>query len=112
MGNRAEPAESAVQRVVLEALDERSEACFVSSLLSTTRSRGLDNLEAEAALASLARRGRVLVQDNYCADPHLAGVDLRVVAAVEGDGEAVAAERLVRTWNRWLRDFLANHRCG
>jgi hypothetical protein len=61
----------------------------------------------EDALFELETRGRVLVREQYCADPHLDGVDLRIVALVDG-GEVAAIEA---TWERWLGEYLANHRC-
>ena len=42
----------------------------------------------EQALTELASEGIVMIRDHFCADPHLADVDLRIVALVEnGEGE-------------------------
>jgi hypothetical protein len=62
----------------------------------------------EAALTDLERSGRVVVREQYCADPHMDGMDLRIVALAD-DGEAIAA--IDATWQRWLGEYLANHRC-
>jgi hypothetical protein len=57
-----------------------------------------------------------MVRDHYCADPHLEGVDLRVVALVEPSAGEDAQWRSIRaiedTWNEWLATYLAQHRCG
>jgi hypothetical protein len=68
---------------------------------------GADTSRMETALAELERRGTLLVREQYCADPHMDGVDLRIVALAEGD----AAEAIDATWQRWLGEYLANHRC-
>jgi hypothetical protein len=36
------------------------------------------------------------------------GVDLRIAAVIEGS-DAIAA--IDATWQRWLGEYLANHRC-
>jgi hypothetical protein len=57
-----------------------------------------------------------MIRHNFCADPHLTGVDLRVVALVEsiggGDPQMSAIRLIDETWNKWLSEYLANHRCG
>jgi hypothetical protein len=57
-----------------------------------------------------------MMRDHFCADPHLAEVDLRVVAWVESaDGaraQLTALEQIDLAWNKWLGEYLANHRCG
>ncbi len=72
--------------------------------------------EADRALAELEAEGAVMTRDNFCADPHLAGADLRVVALIEsrdGDDAQLSAIRAVdEAWNKWLSEYLANHRCG
>jgi hypothetical protein len=72
--------------------------------------------EVDRAVSELEAQGSVMVRDHFCADPHLAGVDLRVVAFVHSrageDPQLNAIERIDETWNRWLNEYLANHRCG
>ena len=63
--------------------------------------RTLDELEAE---------GAVLVREQYCADPHMAGTDLRIAARVGGPADAIA--QIDARWQRWLGDYLASHRCS
>jgi hypothetical protein len=52
------------------------------------------------------------------ADPHLVGTDLRIVGLIQDappqseDPLARAVADIEATWNRWLGDYLANHRCG
>ena len=68
------------------------------------------------ALAELESEGAVMVRDHFCADPHLASVDLRVITVVESregeDPQLGAIRRIDETWNKWLNEYLANHRCG
>ncbi len=69
-----------------------------------------------ATLGSLASQGSVLVTQPPLPDPHLASLDLRIVALVPSDGSSDAATeaalRATQTvWDRWLREFLAGHRC-
>jgi hypothetical protein len=55
-----------------------------------------------------------MVRDHFCADPHLAGVDLRIAALVDGqaaDPETSAIRAIDAAWDRWLAEYLANHRC-
>ena len=72
--------------------------------------------EMEQALAELQAEGVVMIRDNFCADPHLAGVDLRVVALVESvdgaDAQLSAIREIDSAWDKWLGEYLANHRCG
>jgi hypothetical protein len=91
---------------VVEVLRRRRpHARFVAELAPLVSA---DASELEFALASLEKHGRVLVREQYCADPHMDGVDLRI-AALDDGGEAIAA--IDATWQRWLGEYLANHRC-
>jgi hypothetical protein len=70
-------------------------------------------------LEELEATGQVLIREQYCADPHLEGADLRIVALVLRSGDtggsdpwSKAAADIETTWNRWLGEYLANHRCG
>ena len=89
----------------------RPRARFVPEL---TRQLSVEQHELEAALTELEANGRILVRQQYCPDPHLEGTDLRIVALVDGShGDAVAGaiDSIDRTWQRWLGEYLANHRC-
>jgi hypothetical protein len=105
------------KRTVIDFLRSRSKnARFVTELHAAMRRFNVDALETERALAELEREGTVMVRDHFCADPHLAGVDLRIVALVEstdGTDAQLSAIRIIDTaWNKWLSEYLANHRCG
>jgi len=70
----------------------------------------------EQALGELQNEGLVIVRDNFCADPHLANVDLRVAALVDeaagANAQVAALHAIDFAWNKWLGEYLANHRCG
>jgi hypothetical protein len=72
--------------------------------------------EMEQALSELQAEGVVIVRDNFCADPHLANVDLRVAALVDesegANAHAAGLHEIDLAWNKWLGEYLANHRCG
>lgn len=102
---------------VLEFLRrQKRQALFVSELAALFRKANLAGAsDLERALARLEADGAVVVRDHYCADPHLEGVDLRVVALVEAgedeDAHWQAIQAIEETWNEWLALYLANHRC-
>jgi hypothetical protein len=81
-------------------------ALFVSELAAKVRSP-----ELEPALAELQAANSVLVSSYPAPDPHLEGLDLRIVALVPEAGEISAVESSATVWSDWLRQFLANHRC-
>jgi len=98
---------------LLEVLGRtRNHARFVPEL---ARLVAASQSELEQALDELESEGRVLVREQYCPDPHLQGVDLRIVALVDSsaaiDGVAAANDSIESTWQRWVGDYLANHRC-
>ena len=92
------------------------EARFMTELYASLEKSRISANETDEALAKLENEGAVMVRDHFCADPHLAGVDLRVVTIVESDpGEdpqLAAIRRIDEAWNKWLNEYLANHRCG
>jgi hypothetical protein len=77
--------------------------------------RAWSDEEFRRALDAGVRTGCLQVVDPPVPDPHLGGVDLRVVAsAVEHDPAEEAVEAQVRAdryWAAWLGAFLADHRC-
>jgi len=102
---------------VIEILRSRNkQARFMTELRASLARYGIGTEEGDRTLAELQSERVVMIRDNFCADPHLAGVDLRVVALVEGvdDGDAQmsAIRRIDEAWNKWLSEYLANHRCG
>jgi len=109
--------QASAKKSVIEVLSGRGKkALFATELLAGLRRFKLGKEELDQALAELEADGAVVVRDNFCADPHLAEVDLRVIALLEpglGDqAHAVALHEIDLAWNRWLGEFLANHRCG
>src|SRR5947208_2733302 len=60
--------------------------------------------------------GLVIIRYHFCADPHLDGIDLRIVAvvdrAVSTNPELSAIHEIDKAWDQWLGSYLANHRCG
>jgi hypothetical protein len=91
-------------------------ARFMTELYASLGKMQIIAAEIDRVLAELESEGAVMLRDHFCADPHLAGVDLRVIAWVEnGAGENPQLDgirRIDETWNKWLNDYLANHRCG
>jgi hypothetical protein len=105
------------KKAVIDALRNRAKkARFTTELAATLERTRVGKEEMEEALADLQSEGIVMIRDNFCADPHLAGVDLRVVALVEtidGADPQLSAIRLIDdAWNKWLGAYLSNHRCG
>ena len=98
---------------LLEVLGRtRNHARFVPELARlVTAPQG----ELEHALGELEAQGCVLVREQYCPDPHLEGMDLRIVALVDSgaadDGLAAANNSIQSTWQRWVGEYLTNHRC-
>ena len=92
-------------------------ARFVTELHTAMRRLGIEPAETDRALAELESEGSVMVRDHFCADPHLAGVDLRIAALVDDigggtDAQLNAIQRIDAASNKWLSEYLANHRCG
>jgi hypothetical protein len=102
---------------VIEILRSRNaKARFMTELNAALVKSGLAESDTQRALAQLESDGVVMVRDHFCADPHLAGADLRVVTVVEAeqddDPQLGAIRRIDEAWNKWLNEYLANHRCG
>jgi hypothetical protein len=105
------------KKAVIDALrNPAKKARFTTELAVTLERTSVGKEEMEQALADLQSEGIVMIRDNFCADPHLAGVDLRVVALVESidgaDPQLSAIREIDDAWNKWLGEYLANHRCG
>ena len=117
MNEQANPDLTGAKKAVVDALCHRSKkARFMTEVAASLRRFNVGKDEMEQALADLQAEGAVVVRDNFCADPHLAGVDLRVAALVENsdgvDGQMAALHEIDAAWNKWLGEYLANHRCG
>jgi hypothetical protein len=106
-----------VKKALGDFLRSRSKkARFVTEVYAAMGRLSIDTKQTDRALAELEREGSVMMRDNFCADPHLAGVDLRIVAWVESidgaDAQLSAIRAIDSAWNKWLSEYLANHRCG
>jgi hypothetical protein len=106
-----------LRRSIIALLRNRSKkARFTTELLASLGRTGVTAEKLEETLADLAAEGVVMIRDHFCADPHLAGVDLRVVALVESiegaDPQMSAIREIDHAWDKWLANYLANHRCG
>jgi len=109
-------AKNARQRI-LEILRSRNHrARFMSEVYAALERARIEQGQAEGALRQLEAEGAVMIREHFCADPHLAGVDLRVAALVDARGESDPQLSTIRAideaWNQWLSEYLANHRCG
>jgi hypothetical protein len=105
------------RRLIIGLLSGRNKkARFMTELYAALKRHEIDIQDGERVLAELEAKGEVMIRDHFCADPHLAGVDLRVIAPVEsidGHDPQVSAIRIIdEAWNKWLSEYLANHRCG
>jgi len=108
---------SGAKKAVVDALRQRAKkARFMTEVVAALRRFNVGKDEMEQALSELQGDGVVIVRDNFCADPHLANVDLRVAALVDeaagADAQLVALREIDSAWNKWLGEYLANHRCG
>ena len=106
-----------VKAVILRTLESRGKkARFVTELSAALARAALGAESLERVLADLATEGSIMVRDHFCADPHVAGVDLRVAALVQSNAGADAQRGAIRAidaaWDKWLTEYLANHRCG
>ena len=105
------------RRSVIDLLRSRNKkARFMTELYASLRRSNIEPEATDRALADLEAEGGVMIRDHFCADPHLTGVDLRVIALVESiegeDAQMRAIRSIDEIWNRWLNEYLANHRCG
>ena len=119
--DRAETKNASINKdareTVVDLLRSRNKkARFMTEVYASLGRSKINTDEADRALAELEAEGLVMIRDHFCADPHLAGVDLRVVALVEsidGADPLLSAIRVIdEAWNKWLNEYLANHRCG
>jgi hypothetical protein len=106
-----------IREAVVDFLRGRNgRARFMTELYASLGKIGMSAAAIDRVLAELESEGGVMIRDHFCADPHLTDIDLRVVARVErGAGEDPQMDvirRIDETWNKWLSEYLANHRCG
>ena len=117
MNEQSNVALAGARKAVIDALRNRAKKARFTTELAVVLERARVGKEAmEQALAELQTEGVVMIRDNFCADPHLASVDLRVVALVESvdgaDAQLSAIREIDSAWDKWLGEYLANHRCG
>ena len=62
-------------------------------------------------LTGLERTGAVVVREHTWPDPCLEGADLRVVALVQNGDVSSALDNAEAVWQRWLAEYLNQHRC-
>jgi hypothetical protein len=106
-----------VKKAIIDTLRQRSnKARFMTEVAASLRRIDIGKNKLEQALTELQAEGVLLVRDNFCADPHLAEVDLRVAALVDetvgAEAQVAALHEIELAWNKWLGEYLANHRCG
>jgi hypothetical protein len=116
MNEQPDVSPSGAKKTVIDVLRSRGKkARFTTELAVALQRARVGKEEMEQALADLQAEGVVMIRDHFCADPHLAGVDLRVVALVESidgaDAQLSAIREIDSAWDKWLGEYLANHRC-
>jgi hypothetical protein len=110
--------DSEIRQTVLACLRQQErKALFVTELATALRkAHGISASDVERVLAALEADWSVVIRDHYCADPHVVGTDLRIVALVEpgagDDGQMQAIREVEATWHEWLAEYMANHRCS
>ena len=109
-------AKAARERIVELLRGHNKKARFMTEVYAALERFQIAAADADRALAKMEGEGALMIRDNFCADPHLAGADLRVAALVEsrdgGDAQMSAIRAIDEAWNKWLSEYLANHRCG
>lgn len=110
-------ADRQVRTAIVRTLESRGgKARFVTELSAALARSDCNGESVERILAELTTEGVVMVRDHFCADPHLAGVDLRIAALVPGDAgpdaQMIAIRAVDAAWEKWLGEYLANHRCS
>jgi hypothetical protein len=117
MNEQATASLASAKKAVVGLLSGPSKkARFATELVAGLRRFNVSKEEMDRALAELEGERRVVLRDHFCADPHLAEVDLRVIALVDSsrgdEAHAAALQQIDLAWNKWLGEYLANHRCG
>jgi hypothetical protein len=104
------------KKAISELFESRAKkACFISEVRAFLQEQRAAD-EIESVLRDLETEGVVIIRDHFCADPHLDGIDLRIVAVVNRaestNPELSAIHEIDKAWDQWLASYLANHRCG
>lgn len=111
-----EQDDARVRASILRILESRDpKARFVTELTAALARSNCNAESVERILSELSAEGVVMVRDHFCADPHLGGVDLRIAAPVSpnagADAQIDAIRAIDAAWDKWLGEYLANHRC-
>jgi hypothetical protein len=117
MNEQSNEGLAGAKKAIIDALRSRGKkARFTTELVAALARSHIGKEQMEQALSELQTEGLVMIRDNFCADPHLAGIDLRVVVLVEShggeDAQLSAIREIDSAWDKWLGEYLANHRCG
>ena len=111
--DRNETAKDAVREFLRRRANK---ALFLTEIFAALQKIKLSSEAIERALVELETERAVMIRDHFCADPHLEGVDLRIVALINNagttDAEVDAIREIDTAWDKWLSAYLANHRCG
>src|SRR5688500_9689304 len=104
---RTRDDDAKVRAAILRTFESRGKkARFVTELSAALARSAVSTELLERILAELAAEGVLMVRDHFCADPHLAGVDLRVAALVSDRADANAQMNAIHAidsaWDRWL----------
>jgi hypothetical protein len=105
------------KKAVVELLRSRGKkGRFATEVFAALERSKIRIEDIDRVLTELEASGIVMIRDHFCADPHLEGVDLRIVALVESvdgaDPQMSAIREIDTAWDKWLSSYLANHRCG
>jgi hypothetical protein len=108
------PDEEQIRALVLRTMERDRKARFVTELFAVIARAALGTESLERVLQRLTAEGVIMLRDHFCADPHLAGVDLRIAALLPNRGDDAqmdAIHAIDAAWDKWLAEYLANHRC-
>jgi hypothetical protein len=96
------------EEAIVDVFEQRSAAALFVTEVQYGIVPQRDTAEFSAALARLVERGELIIVAKPAPDVHLKDADLRIAARPAPNVESA----IEITWNGWLRDFLANHRCS
>src|ERR1700745_2140788 len=109
MNEQSNVSLAGAKKAVIDALHNRAKkARFITELAATLGRMNIEKDRMEQALTELETEGVLIIRDHFCADPHLVGIDLRVVALVNTggtDAHMSAIHEIDSAWNRWLADY-------
>ena len=118
MNEQSNESPSKIRTAVIDVLRSRAKkARFITELAASLGRTAIGKEAMERILVELEAEGVVMIRDHFCADPHLVGIDLRVVALIDenvtgADAQSRAIHEIDSAWDKWLAEYLANHRCG